>query len=153
MAVPLGWAPLKNSPCLAYCSIILLLPRISWKHYIPVSPDLRDLRQKFDWAESHPQQAKRIADRATQLMRHLSSREGFGQMYEEDFVEPLRRIIEAYQPVSYTRPEMKWKDILQSFPEGSRMAPVVECSGHTNNPGSCHFFEGDLVKEWQKKGR
>jgi len=94
-----------------------------WKHYIPVAPDLRDLREKFDWAEHHPKQAKRIADQSTQLMRHLGTEEGFGEMYQEAFVEPLRRIIEAYQPLSTTHPESSWRDILESLPEGSKMKP------------------------------
>ncbi|EJK65587.1 hypothetical protein THAOC_13535, partial [Thalassiosira oceanica] len=42
-----------------------------WEHYVPVSSHLRDLKQKFRWAEAHPNQAKRISYRATQLARLL----------------------------------------------------------------------------------
>jgi hypothetical protein len=55
----------------------LLVP---WRHYIPVSEDLSDLKSKYDWAESHPNEAKRIADASTQFMRELGTVEGFGRM-------------------------------------------------------------------------
>ena len=29
---------------------------IPWVHFVPVSLDLSDLRQKFIWAESHPEE-------------------------------------------------------------------------------------------------
>ena len=87
-------------------------------------------------------------------MQHLGTPEGFGQMFEEDFAEHLRRIIEAYQPVLSSHPGIKWRGILLSPEGGSNvMLPVVECSGFTNNPASCHSIGGDAVTEWQKKGR
>ncbi|KAL7540704.1 hypothetical protein ACHAXR_010313 [Thalassiosira sp. AJA248-18] len=100
-----------------------------WIHFIPVSPDLRDLKEKFDWAEDHPQYAKRIAHQATEFMRHLGTEEGFRQMFEEDFVEPMRRVIESYTPVSSTHPGMTWKDVLQLEEEtsDSTMVPVIRC--------------------------
>ncbi len=61
---------------------------IPWKHYVPVSEDLSDLKSKYDWAESHPHKAKRIADAGTQFMREMGTPEEFGQMFEGDFVEP-----------------------------------------------------------------
>ena len=66
-----------------------------WVHYIPVASDLRDLKAKFDWAESHPEEAKNIADRGTELIKYLTSEEGFKQMFDEDVMEPLRWVIEA----------------------------------------------------------
>jgi len=120
-----------------------------WKHYIPVSSDLLDLKRKFDWAESHPQQSKRIADAGTAFMRHLGTPEGFGRMFQEDFVEPMRRVIEAYQPVASTHPGMtSWKDVLQSM-EDCRVIPVMECSG-MELKGSCHLVGGDDVMKWSK---
>ena len=114
---------------------------VTWRHYVSVSPDLRDLEEKFNWAESHPRHAKRIGDRATEFMRHLGTPDVFGQMFEEDFTEPLRRIIEAYQPVASSHPGTKWRDILQSpQSESNVVLPVVECSGFANNPASCHLM-------------
>lgn len=33
-----------------------------WVHYIPVATDLSDLEEKWKWAESHPEEAHRIAE-------------------------------------------------------------------------------------------
>ena len=123
-----------------------------WKHYVPISSDLLDLKQKFDWAESHPQQSKRIADAGTEFMRHLGTPEGFGRMFQEDFVEPMRRVIEAYQPISSTHPDMtSWKDVLRSM-EDCRVIPVMECSGMVLRSQNCHLVGGDDVMKWSKGG-
>ena len=101
----------------------LLVP---WRHYIPVSEDLSDLKSKYDWAESHPNEAKRIADASTQFMRELGTVEGFGRMFEEDFVVPLREVIDAYVPLSSTYTDMiSWMNT-----NHARIIPVVTCSGH-----------------------
>ena len=110
---------------------------VPWKHYIPVAADLSDLRSKFEWAEKHPTQAKWIADQATAFMRNFVSREGYGQMFEEDVVEPLRRAIVAYQPVSRTHPGMTWMEVLQGSPGGDRMEPIIECNWLKTQEGSC----------------
>ena len=116
----------------------------AWKHYIPVSHDLLDLKKKFDWAESHPQEAKRIADAGTEFMRHLGTPEGFGQMFQEDFVEPMHQVIEAYHPVASTHPGMmSWNDVLQLM-DDRRVTPVMECSGMALK-GLCHLVGGDDV--------
>jgi hypothetical protein len=120
-------------------------------HYVPISPDLSDLKEKFDWAESHSNYAKQIADQATEFMRYLGTPEGFGHFFQEDFVEPLRKIIEAYQPISSTHPGKSWRDMLEP-PEGSGMVRVLECRGLTYKlRASC--TEPRLVEKWRKTGR
>ncbi len=54
-----------------------------WVHYVPVAGDLRDLREKNEWAEGHPQAAKLIAEQGTEFMRHLAAPEGFDEMYQK----------------------------------------------------------------------
>jgi len=119
-------------------------------HYVPVSPHLSDLKEKYDWAENNPDQAKKIADQATEFMRYLGTPEGFGRLYEEDFVEPLRRIIDAYQPISTAQPGKTWMDILES-PDGSEFGRVLECKGLTwFRRASCTVVCGEVVDRWQK---
>lgn len=108
----------------------------AWRHYIPVSSDLTDLQSKFEWAESHPEQAKWIADQGTAFMRNFISKEGYGQMFQEAFVEPLRQAIESYTPVSETHPGMTWMDAVKASPGGSSMDTIAECSG-LKTRGSC----------------
>lgn len=119
-----------------------------WKHYVPVAPDLSDLKEKFQWAEEHPQDAKKIADQATELMKEFSHPEGFEVMFEEDFIEPVRRVIEAYQPVSVSHPGKTWQEVLVSATSSSeedgvgKMIPVIKCSGSSNDPSTCDAMGG-----------
>ena len=48
-----------------------------WVHYVPVSSDLSDLREKYEWAESHPDKARHIAEGATALARAWGTKEAF----------------------------------------------------------------------------
>jgi len=117
-----------------------------WKHYIPVSENLQDLKKKFDWTEAHPQEAKRIADAGTDFMRELGTPQGFGKLYDDVFVEPLKRVIEAYQPVSTTHPDKTWRDIISGY---DHMVPVMECTG-TKSLKQC-ILKPELTHEVQQK--
>jgi hypothetical protein len=74
----------------------LLVP---WEHYVPVAADLSDLRRKYEWAESHPVEARQIAESGTRFARWMGSADGFGRLYEEYLVTPLRDVIIAYRPM------------------------------------------------------
>ena len=122
-------------------------------HYVPISPDLSDLKEKFDWAETHSDSAKQISDKATDFMRYLGTPEGFGHFFQEDFLEPVRKIIEAYQPISSTHPGKSWRDVLEP-PEGSDMVRVLECRGLAYKlRASCTEVGGELVERWRTTGR
>ena len=114
---------------------------VPWVHYVPVAPDLSDVKEKFDWAESHPEEAKGISDQATAFMQSLGTDEGFAQMFEEEFTEPIRRAMDAYSPVSVASPGKSWEDMLE---EGG-MIPAMTCTGYSNNPASCRSTgDGDV---------
>jgi len=115
-----------------------------WEHYVPVSSHLRDLKQKFRWAEAHPNQAKRISYRATQLARYFGSEEGYAELFERSIVEPARRVIDAYQPISATHPGMTWQQLVQSHDRS--FSPVIECMRH----GTCSQIREPEVREWQR---
>ena len=99
-----------------------------WIHYIPVKVDLSDLKEKYDWAEAHPQAAEMIASQGSELMRYLGTSQGFGEMYQDVFVDQVRQVIEAYQPVSRSHPGSSLEDILESH-EGLEVK-VVCTTGH-----------------------
>ena len=92
---------------------------------------MQDLKKKFDWAEAHPQEAKRIADAGTDFMRELGTPQGFGKLYDDVFVEPLKRVIEAYQPVATTHPGngKTWRGILSGYGHMVSVNPIMECDG------------------------
>eukprot|EP00985_Skeletonema_marinoi_P028864 scaffold26193_cov153-Skeletonema_marinoi.AAC.3 len=110
-------------------------PRV---HYIPVAPQLNDLKAKFDWAESHSVEAKNIADRGTELARYSTSSDGFERMFQEDIVEPLRQIIEAYQP-STLPGSQRWRKAINEVYADS-ILPLMKCSGRST--ADCERVEG-----------
>ena len=120
-------------------------------HYVPVSPDLRDLKEKFDWAESNPEQAKKISEKATEFMRYLGTPEGYGQLVDEHFIEPLRKIIDSYQPISTSHPGKTWVDIIEGEPGHSMFFRTLECEGFEHEgQASCRAVRSGLVEKWKK---
>ena len=117
---------------------------VPWVHYVPVRSDLSDLREKYDWAEAHPKAAEMIALRGTELMRHIGTVEGFGEMFQEDFADPLRRVVEAYQPVSATHPsETSWRDVIKNADDLPGIYVHEKCSGRGSGKGGCQML-GDV---------
>jgi hypothetical protein len=99
-----------------------------WVHYVPIAPDLRDLREKFEWAESHPRAAKAIANRGSELMRWMGTDEGFERVFDTVFRDQVRRTMDAYKPLRETHPEGKsWKKVLEEY-HGT--APYYTCTGN-----------------------
>ena len=47
---------------------------VPWTHYVPIRMDLANLKDKFDWAEAHPERAQEISRAATKLARNWPAR-------------------------------------------------------------------------------
>ncbi|KAL7551282.1 hypothetical protein ACHAWF_014468 [Thalassiosira exigua] len=109
---------------------------VPWVHYVPIATDLSDLREKYDWAEAHPDAARTIAENGSGLVRELSAPEGFGRMYQEDVVAPLRRIIEAYTPVSESHPGVAWREVVRASEKGEFVR--MRCKGWSPSKGKCY---------------
>lgn len=69
-----------------------------WEHYVPIAWHLGDLREKFDWAEKHQDEAKRIADNASKLFDRLMSKGYMEKLYQELFVDYLGAVVDAFVP-------------------------------------------------------
>jgi len=69
-----------------------------WVHYIPVKMDLSDLREKFEWAESHPDKAKAISEAASIFFKKMNSKEYMEELYFKYFAHYLGDMVNAYQP-------------------------------------------------------
>ena len=110
----------------------LLVP---WEHYVPVNADLSDLRSKYDWAESHPVEAKQIAEQGTQFARWMGSEEGFALLYEEFLVAPLRRVLDAYRPPPRQHRGKSVLEIIEAFQNetGANFAVIGKCGGRHSN--------------------
>ena len=103
----------------------LLVP---WEHYVPIKDDLSDLREKYDWAESHPIEAKEIAENGTRFARWMGSPDGFGKLYDEFIISPLQKVIMAYIP---TAPKQRGKTTLDVILESGngQFTVVSRCTG------------------------
>jgi len=97
-----------------------------WVHYVPVQSDLSDLMEKLEWAETHQAEARRIAETATALMEHLSTSVGFEPLFEQNMLNPLLGVIEAYKPMNL-RDEKSWDDAFGQL-GGGDFSPFLECS-------------------------
>ncbi len=42
-----------------------------WVHYVPIRSDLEDLLDKLEWADTHPEEARQIAENATKFVKEL----------------------------------------------------------------------------------
>jgi len=116
-----------------------------WVHYVPIREDLSDLKTKFEWAESHPEEAQAISQRATEFSRSLSTTEGMAEIFEELYRKPLDLVVESYQPIESNT--QTWRDIITpslSYPGSLEMKPLFQCGGYTDS--DCE----DLVNDGRK---
>ena len=107
---------------------------LPYVHYVPVKADLSDLKAKYEWAESHAEVVKRIAANGSELMRHIGTVDGFGEMFHEDFIEPIQRVLDVYVPVKESHPGMTWREVMKE--EGGKHAELVireRCVGKSGN--------------------
>ncbi len=96
---------------------------ISWKHYIPVEADLSDLREKFDWAKAHDDDAREISDSATALIKSMATPQYVESAYQKYFIDSLDAVIESYQPANSEDLEKAIKEMISS------LTLVGTCSG------------------------
>jgi len=70
---------------------------IPWVHYIPVNEDLSDLKEKYEWAETHDQKARLIANAGTEFVQQIGQPKGMEQLYQQHFLKPLEDVLDAYE--------------------------------------------------------
>ena len=90
-----------------------------WEHYVPIKEDLSDLKDKFEWAEANQEEAKSIAERSTEWVKHWFGNEGFKDTFDSLYREPLEAVLSAYQHVD------DWNEVLN----GKDLKPIMRCSG------------------------
>jgi len=112
-----------------------------WVHYIPLDEDLKDLKKKYEWAESHPEEARKISERATALIRSLGTEDGFGDFFNEFYREPLRQVVEAYEPLSGNDGNAPWQDIVRASSDARIM---IKCKGE--KAGNCDNMDEEEAK-------
>jgi hypothetical protein len=139
----------------------LLVPYV---HYIPLKDDLSDLREKYEWAESHPIEAKQIADAGTELVASFGTVEGFMALYSRFYEEPLRQVVEAYVPLRQQHQQLQqqeedgsteekengkeegplvvdWQTAMVQLSE-EKLRPIMQCGGYYHH--DCEHLVDDL---------
>ena len=102
-----------------------------WVHYIPIREDLMDLRERYEWAESHPNEAREISNRATELIQSLGTVEGFGRVYTEYYEKPIRQVVEAYVPLNQERDgTSSWQELIRRNNAEIDVRPMTKCCGY-----------------------
>ncbi|KAI2499190.1 Glycosyl transferase family 90 [Fragilaria crotonensis] len=80
-----------------------------WEHFIPVHWSLVDLREKFNWVQQNPAQAKRIAEAGSKLFDEFMEEPYMARLYNELFVEYLGKVVDAYVPSDLPWSKAKWE--------------------------------------------
>ena len=111
---------------------------VPWEHYVPVKMDLSDLRQKFEWAESHPKDARRIAEAGTAFARRVGTAEGFKELYREHIIGPLGSMIRAYRKPRAAYGNKRVMEIVRKSPQGEKFGVLGRCSGWMSED-ACRF--------------
>lgn len=93
-----------------------------WKHYVPVQADLSDLKERYEWAESHQEEARRISGQATALIKSFGEKSAFESIFATFYEQPLRQIVNSYQPLT--------SGSYQKIIKQSGLRPVLKCGGH-----------------------
>lgn len=67
---------------------------IPWVHYVPVSSDLSDLRERVRWIEEHPEKAKQISDEGTRWTRWFRNVTVLLEYNKATLVKPLAAVVD-----------------------------------------------------------
>lgn len=76
-----------------------------WYHYVPVRTDLSDLKEKFDWAEAHQDEAQQIAERGRNFSTWFFSNQKMREEYEKTCDE-LGKVVDAYDSEESIEPSL-----------------------------------------------
>ena len=107
---------------------------IPFVHYIPVSTELGDLREKYEWAEAHPDEARAISEAGTAFIKYMTSMEYWKRLFDRFFVKRLNSVIEAYRPVNSFKDEREF----QTYAE-SQLGFPLELIGRCDGKQDCSW--------------
>mmetsp|Transcript_30512 Transcript_30512/g.63822 ORF Transcript_30512/g.63822 Transcript_30512/m.63822 type:complete len:132 (+) Transcript_30512:110-505(+) len=102
---------------------------IPWIHFIPVNEDLSNLRDMYNWAEANPEDARKISEAGTEYVKSRATDHAMRITYERYFVNSLKRVVDAYQPMEGEEAMVQMKDWLSkwSFQVGKCNGLDEEC--------------------------
>ena len=98
-----------------------------------MNTDLSNLRERYEWAESHPDEARRISEAGTAFVKYMGTIDYWERVYDRIFVTRLRPTIEAYKPMGRVGDEFNDKN-------------VEEREKNENNVSDANSHESRLLK-------
>lgn len=104
---------------------------IPFVHYIPVSTELSDLREKYEWAEAHPNEARAISEAGTAFIKYMTTMEYWKRSFDRFFVKRLNSVIEAYRPGETFKDESEFTTYAESQ-LGFPLELIGKCDGKQN---------------------
>jgi len=92
-----------------------------------VNWDLSNLKEQYDWAESHPEEAKRIAEQGTKLATYLFSSAYMSKLYDNLFVNYLKEVVNAYKE-DETMENSNWESMKSQYEQnGFQLTQITTC--------------------------
>ena len=104
---------------------------IPFVHYIPVSTELSDLREKYEWTEAHSDEARAISEAGTAFIKYMTSMEYWKRSFDRFFVKRLNSVIEAYRPGNAFKDESEFVTYAESQ-LGFPLELIGRCDGKQN---------------------
>jgi len=105
-----------------------------WQHYVPVKWDLSNLRERYEWAMTHPEQCQEISKNAKELLNYVLSEQYLEKLYGELYRDHLAKVIAAYQPSSIEKQYSGHtiQSHLQNLydKDGYEFTHVIQCNDH-----------------------
>lgn len=86
--------------------------------------DLSNLKEMYDWAEAHPEDARKISDAGTEYVKNRATDHVMKVTYERYFIHSLKRVVDAYQPMKGEEGFGQMKEWLSKW-----AFLVAKCSG------------------------
>jgi hypothetical protein len=115
-------------------------------HFIPVKQDLSDLREKFEWAVAHPEEAETIAKQATEFASGLFKSRYLRKLYDDLYINYLGQVVDAYDPGTTGRSFQEKISMYKAA--GYRIHPVATM---TDDPDLLAVLPGSQAKELRLK--
>ena len=120
------------------------LPLVSPVSYVPVKQDLSNLRERYHWTKSHPEEARKIAEAGTRFARWMGTPHGFARLHHEHIVEPLGNVIGAYKKPRKKHGGKRVLDILaEGRDKGEEFSIVARCGGWPGKGDGCRWTAKD----------
>jgi hypothetical protein len=110
-----------------------------WVHYVPIHTNLSNLYDLYVWAETHPQQAQKIAQQGQEYARYHISESHLATTFDRWYVQRLNHIANAYQP----QPGETVDSILQTYRANGLFATLIGTCDEMTCDFSSHEEEKD----------